>query len=155
MKKAGILLFIFIIKFAYGDVYNKLEKIEMKFEQKQESFFKNIADMDIYKDLLFIVDNKDYRVLKFKINKDRFAYQTSIGRLGQGPGDLELPIRLSIWNDILAIHDQQGISFFDIAGNFRTKFRLFSGGISFLFLNERIYHVAANPTQSDLLTPAY
>jgi hypothetical protein len=123
----------------------------MALEEKEGAFFKNAADIEVYRDQFLIVDNIDNRILKFSINNDKLEFQRSIGRPGQGPGDLELPIGLSLWNGTLAVQDQQGISFFDLEGNYKTRFRVFSGIISFLFNDNKVYYAAINPSKFDLI----
>lgn len=145
-----ILLPMIQFSFAFGDQI-KLERKELIIDEKDEGFFKTIADIEAYKDYLFIVDNAYHRVLEFKIKNNKLEFQRFIGRKGQGPGDLELPLRISIWNDTLAVQDQLGISFFDIDGAFKRKFRLFSGGISFSFIKNNIYYATTNPTKSNFI----
>jgi len=124
----------------------------MTLEEKEGAFFKNAADIDVYDRYFLVVDNIDNRILKFlMINNNRLDFQRSIGRPGQGPGDLELPIRISTWNEILAVQDQRGISFFDLDGNFKSRFRIFAGSISFVFSDNKIYYAAINPTKLDLI----
>ncbi|MGQ9673339.1 MAG: hypothetical protein ACUVV5_09435 [Candidatus Aminicenantales bacterium] len=137
--------------YLFGEIIDRLQRIELRFGEAKEEFFKNAADMEIYRDYLLIVDNVDHRIVEFAIKNNKLEFQRSIGRHGQGPGDLELPIRISTWSDILAVQDQQGISFFDLEGNYKTKFRIFSGSISFLFTNGTVFHAAINPTKSDLI----
>jgi len=146
-----LLFFLGLPNFVLGDITNMLRRTDMAFEEKKEAFFKNAADIELCRGYFLIVDNIDHRILEFLINNDKLEFQRSIGGQGQGPGDLQLPIRISTWNDTLAVQDQQGISFFDLEGNFKTRFRIFAGGISFLFSNNNIYYAAVNPTKFDLI----
>lgn len=129
----------------------KLAKTELIIENIEETYFKSIADLEVYKDFLFIVDNSYDRVLQFLIKNKKLEFIKAYGRSGQGPGDIELPLEISIWNDTLAIKDQLGVSFFNLDGSYLNRFRLFSKRISFLFWNNRIYHAYANPQKTDLI----
>jgi len=134
-----------------GDITKILKRTDMAFEEKKEAFFKNAADIEVCRNYLLIVDNIDHRILEFSINNDGLEFRRSIGRQGQGPGDLQLPIRISTWSDTIAVQDQLGISFFDLEGYFKTRFRIFVGSTSFLFRNNNIYFTAVNPTKLDLI----
>ena len=156
MKKAKFIICLLILLLTVqfnttlGKTY-KLNKTELTIDYNNEGYFKDITDIEVYKDYIFIVDNAINRVLAFKRENDKLLFQKFIAKTGQGPGDLWLPIRISIWNDLLAIQDQFGISFFDINGTFKSKFRLFSLGVSMLFINNTIYFADTNPSQSNLI----
>jgi len=145
-----LLLLLNLANSILGDQIN-LERTDLIIENIEETYFKSIADLEVYEDFLFIVDNDYDRVLQFLIKNKKLEFIRAYGRSGQGPGDIELPIQISIWNDTLAIKDQLGVSFFDLDGSYLNRFRLFSPMISFLFWNNSIYHAYANPQKADLI----
>jgi len=148
-----ILIFLFFLNsasFILSDQV-KLARTELIIENIEETYFRSIADLEVYEDFLFIVDNDYDRVLQFLIKNKKLEFIRAYGRSGQKPGDIELPIQISIWNDTLAIKDQLGVSFFDLDGSYKNRFRLFSPMISFLFWNNSIYHAYANPQKIDLI----
>jgi hypothetical protein len=150
----GVVIAIFLTMnmVVYGrPITKKLAKIDLRIEEKEGALFRNAAEMALYDGHIFIVDNVDHRMLDFLVKNNELRFQRSIGRHGQGPGDLELPIRISIWNGTIAVQDQAGISFFNLAGNFENRFRFFSGGISLLYSNDLIYCATANPARPDLI----
>lgn len=145
-----LLLLLGSTSFISGD-QGDLIRTELIIENKDETYFKSIADLEVYKDFLFILDNDYARVLQFIIDNNKLKFIRSYGRFGQGPGDIERPMEISIWNDILSVKDQLGISFFDLNGSFMKRFRLFSPMLSFLFRDNRIYYATSNPQKNDLI----
>jgi len=145
----GIILILQFF-FAYGGQIELKRKL-IEIDEKDEGFFTAIADWDIYKDYLFLVDNPLHHVLRFKIKENKVEFLGIIGRYGRNPGELELPISAVTWNDTIAIKDEFGISFFDINGKYKKRFRYFSPCISLLFINDNIYTARSNPLQSDLI----
>lgn len=155
MKFAPIfscLLFNMLLPQVRNDVITvPLERKQLVIEETDPAFFKSAAVMELYNNFVFIVDNASDTVLKFGLGVDTLKYLMSIGKSGQGPGDLERPIRISIWQDTLAIEDQMGISLFDINGLFKSKFRIFSGCTALLYTGNKLFCAASNPTKPDLI----
>ena len=145
-----LLLLLGSTSFISGD-QGDLIRTELIIENKDETFFKSIADLEVYKDSLFILDSASSRILQFIIDNNKLKFIRSYGRFGQGPGDIEQPMQISIWNDILSVKDQLGISFFDLNGSFIKRFRLFSPMTSFLFRDNQIYYATSNPLKKDLI----
>lgn len=136
--------------FAYGDQIELKRKL-IEIDEKEDGFFTAIADWDNYKDYLFLVDNSLHHILKFKIKENKIEFLGFIGKAGQRPGDLELPIIVTTRDDTLAIQDNRAISFFDINGTYKIRFRIFLPCISFLFIKDKVYTAASNLMQSNLI----
>ncbi len=102
---------------------------------------------------LFAVSNWDHKILKFQINEGLKLVKT-IGRSGEGPGDLSFPVRISIWDGEIAVRSNRKISFFDLNGNFLRNFRIFHGGINFVYVKDKIYYVFS-PPESEYLIEVY
>ena len=105
-------------------------------------FFRSLPDMAIISDLLFGVENFGHKVLMFSI-RDDIALVKEIGREGQGPGEFRLPFRISAWRDEIVIKDEQGFSFLDTKGSFKSRFVLpsYGSGSFFLYAHGNIYIV--------------
>lgn len=155
MKKSYFVLFLLMLgadNFLFcSESISNLKRITLIVEEKEEAIFKSPTDMQFLQNYLFIVDNAYHRILKFKLQEGKMAFITSIGKHGQGPGDLQLPLRISLENDVIGIQDQSGISLFDLNGKFVAKFRVFSGIIDFLMTNNKIFCVVANPNHPNLI----
>ncbi len=134
----------------YGEQI-RLERQELSIDYKNTGFIRSISDYAMYNGCLFIVDNQSNRILKFKLSENALEFMGFIGKPGQGPGDLERPLIISIWNNIIAVRDQSGISLFSMDGRFINKFRLFSPTLSFAFFDGRIYCAAPNPNAANLI----
>ncbi len=91
---------------------------------------------------LFVVENLEGRVLRFN---EAFQLQATIGKPGEGPGELQYPAQLSVWGDSLVVRDQRGFSFFDIDGNFKSRFRIYSFVNSFVYVRGKIFAVLVAP----------
>lgn len=154
VKKPILPFLVLSILLSWIMIYGKqiqLERRELTIDYRNEAFFSSISDFEVYKHCLFVVDNQSHMVLEFKISDNTLEFIRTIGRPGQGPGDLELPSKISIWNDTIAVREQSGMSFFNMDGSFINKFRLFSPTLSFVFANERIYSVSPNPNETNLI----
>ncbi len=110
-------------------------------KESEKPVFKTATNMLIYKGRIFVVDNFKHRVLVYtkKGNFDRF-----IGRPGQGPGDLNLPVEISIYKDVIAVKDEIGFSFFQLNGKFLRKFRVFTPRVSFVWRKDKIFYANAD-----------
>jgi len=141
---------IFLIHMAsiYGTEI-QLERNKILIDYKDKGYFASVTDLKVYKDFLFVVDFRYNQVLKFKY-KDIVEFLSFIGKKGQGPGDLQNPFSISINDDIVSIIDQGFVSFFDIKGNYISRFRLFSVFIDSLFSNKLFFHLATNPKSNHL-----
>lgn len=91
---------------------------------------------------LFIVENLKDRILKFN---SELKLEMQIGKGGEGPGELQYPALLSVWEDRLAVRDQRGFSFFDLNGDFKSRFRIYSYVNSFVYVEGKIFTVLVAP----------
>ncbi len=124
---------------------------ELQINYKDIGFFKSISDVAGDGDILYLVDNSMGSILRFKITNETMVFDSFFGNIGQGPGELQLPITLSIWNHNVAVRDQVGISIFDRSGRFINRFRIFSHGISICFSHNLVYCTSFNPVKEDIL----
>lgn len=87
-----------------------------------------------------------------KLNlKDDLKLEKIIGKSGEGPGDLNGPVSLSIWQEELVVRDQIGYSIYALEGNFKQRFRAFTSDISFVYLDNTIYTVNPHPEEHFLI----
>jgi len=86
----------------------------------------------------YALENMEGRILCFD---DRFRLERVISRKGQGPGELENPVLISVWGDLIAVKDERGFSFFTGSGEFISRFRTFFEVVSFVFTHDRIYAI--------------
>jgi len=127
-----------------------LNEINFYPKGKEDYFFKAISDLAIVGEYLFAVVNLEHKMLKFSI-KEKFKYIKSIGKQGEGPGDLTYPVKISIWNGVIAVCDTRTVSFFDLDGNFLRSFRIFHGRSNFVYVNRRIYYLNSSPDSKYLI----
>jgi hypothetical protein len=128
-----------------------LKKEPLKVDFKENGFFKTVTDLKIHKGYLFIADFLGDKVLQFSYVQGHAEFMRFVGRKGRGPGDIEKPIAISVYNDIIAVKDQEFISFFDLDGNYISKFRQFTTYISFALFKDKIYFSGANPRSANLI----
>jgi hypothetical protein len=127
-----------------------LKKVDSYPRAPDDYYFRPLVGLSISGNGLFACENFGHKILKFSIENGMKLVQ-EIGKRGQGPGDLNLPSGLSVWQDEIAVMDELGISIFDMAGGFRERFkRLLSPG-SFAFTGDRIYVLDFNPDQKHLI----
>jgi len=147
---SAFLIIAFLIPIHLEAVQNtQLVKNELSIDFNDVGFYKSISGLYCYKDMLFIIDFKGGKVLKFNY-KNQLSFEKIIGNKGLGPGDIQKPISISIDRDIIAIKDQGSVSFFNIDGSYISKFRIFSSYMSMWLLNKRLYNLVSNPKSSHL-----
>ena len=129
----------------------KLRRSEIEIDFKDEGYFKSIPHIELSNDLFFISDNFNHRVLEYKLQGNKLEFLRSIGRQGQGPGDLLRPSEISIKNGILAVQDELGISFFGSDGSFQSKFQLLSKSVAFTYAEGRIYSATYDYKKPELI----
>lgn len=112
-------------------------------------YFRAISDMDIKNNLLYAVCNFDHNVLVFSAERELDLVQ-KIGSQGQGPGEFNLPISISIGKNI-AVKDNYGFSIFNSNGGFFKRFKSFSGERGFVIENGKIYWVNTDSKRSHLI----
>jgi hypothetical protein len=143
--------FFFIAALSIAQPIKILQGREFTLKDENRGFLKSISDIKIYNDEAYIVDNAEHQVAVYEISADEFVFSRFIGRSGQGPGELQLPSRMSIFRDKIAIQDQGGISFFETSGKYISRFRFFSTGLSFVFDANDIYILFVNPTKTEII----
>jgi hypothetical protein len=143
--------FIILVCIIVFGIQLELELKELSVDFDNRGYLKSISDLKIYQDFLFVADNVSHLIAKFKINSSKLEFINFLGKPGQGPGDIELPSEISIWDGVIAIKDQFGISFFKIDGSFVNKFRLFSPTFSFIYENGIIFIANSNPNVPNLI----
>lgn len=129
----------------------RLDRIDVTIDFKEEGYYRTIPFIALNRDLFFITDNSAHRVLEYRFGGNKLEFLRAIGRPGQGPGDLSLPMDISISADTLAVKDQSGISFFGQDGEFKNKFRILSCAETMMFAGEEIFTLTCDPAKSDLI----
>lgn len=113
-------------------------------------YFKPLVDMEIHNNKLYAVENFGHRLIIFDLNGE-IQLDKVVSQSGQGPGDLNLPISLSVDQDEIAVKDSYGFSFFDVEGNFINKFRAYTQKSNFIFRRNNIYWVNFSPDDNHLI----
>jgi hypothetical protein len=90
-------------------------------EEEDAPLFKNIVDIGIVRDSLFLVDHFGNQILHYSLSPN-IHFKKSIGRKGQGPGDLYLPYQIFCCPNKIVVKDNSSFSFFDLNGNYIEKF---------------------------------
>lgn len=147
--------FIFLIVFEYaaqiGAQTVNLDRIEVTIDFKEEGYYRSIPFIALDRDLFFITDNFAHRVLEYRFGGYKLEFLRAIGRPGQGPGDLTLPMNISISADTLAVKDESGISFFGLDGSFKNRFPLLSWAETMMFRGDEIYATSYDSAKADLI----
>jgi hypothetical protein len=84
---------------------------------KNRYVISSIYSMDVDKDSnLYVLD---FRLCTITVFDKKGKYIRTLGGKGQGPGELETPLWLSIWNDKIYVYEQfMGIKIFDLKGKY-------------------------------------
>jgi hypothetical protein len=101
---------------------------------KANEIFRIPRDIKIYKDYIYIVDSGNNRIQIFSLDGE---FKTTIGRKGQGPGDLSHPSSLVIDNEnrlLVADSGNNRVQTLDSSGNYIFSFPTKKGMPSHLFL---------------------
>jgi len=85
---------------------------------------------------IYAADNRQHVIFKFDSDG---KFISKIGRKGQGPGDLEYPAIIRVWNKAIFVADYQFISIFDLQGHFQNKFRKFHNLLSLAVADDKIF----------------
>ena len=142
-----LILLMFLISSAFSQeiIENEdLQRISFYPKNADDYYFMPIIDMEILDEVVYGVENRGHKVIAFKIEFPQIKYNFDIGTHGQGPGDLQWPLSLSIWENEIAIKEEDSISFFDKNGEFSGQFKVFSAQTGFIFCENKIYWV--NPS---------
>ncbi len=122
-----------------------LKKIETyPKDEIKDYYFESLNDVEIYDKRLFAAETFANSIAVFSVKGSTIKYIRSIGRRGQGPGDLVNPSKISIWNREISVIDNKAISFFKLDGTFLRKFRRFGGHKEYVYLEGLIYRKNAN-----------
>ncbi len=149
-KKFSLLIpvLLMMVKPTFSDF--TIKKIEI--DAKGEGFFRNVTDMIVSGDLLYLADFTSNRVFCYQFAGAGLEFKKFIGRQGQGPGDIQKPLALSAHGNRIAIKDQESVSIFSVDGTFLNKFRQFSTFISFSLGPDSVFYVASNPIDRYLVS---
>jgi hypothetical protein len=154
MRKCASILMFFLtalssLPLAGGQV--KLQRSDIEIDFKEDGYYKTIPHIELVNDLFFISDNFNHRILEYRFQGNKLEFLRPVGRAGQVPGDLQLPTNISIWNGVLAVQDQIGISFFNLDGTFKSKFQLLSKSVTFTFAGGKIYSATYDSKKPELI----
>ncbi len=131
-----IALFLFVCSVCEATDMEFLMRIP---KEHQNVFFRTIPFIAVYdQSVLFATDNRDQIVYKIDLMTDDVI---TIGRPGQGPGDLAHPWLTFVGGKNLYVADDVGISIFDITGKFLNRFRIYNRLISAAPYSDGIYAV--------------
>ena len=133
-----LVLILFMVMSLFAEVI-ELKKISFYPKEDSDYYFRPIIDLDIIDDEIYGVVNFEHKILVFKLEDSQIKYIRDISRMGQGPGDLMRPGRLSIWNNEIAVEGEHSFSFFSQEGKYLSRFKISSGRKYFVYLNNKIY----------------
>jgi len=85
---------------------------------------------------IYALDNRQHAILK--LDSDG-KFVSRIGRQGQGPGELQWPAWIQVWNKHIFVADNTSISIFDLEGHFQNRFRKFHSMISMAVCEDRVF----------------
>jgi hypothetical protein len=147
--KFGIFLLIFLFNFSYADV-KELKLLSFYPKDIQDYYFKPIIDLATMGDMIYGIENLRNSVIAFKLEFPKIKYDFLLGKPGQGPGDLQHPFSISIWNDEIAIKESGFFSLFRKNGEYLSKFKIFSDAPTFVYLDNKIYWLNPNLEDNNL-----
>ena len=85
---------------------------------------------------IYALDNRQHVIIKLD-SSGRLV--SRIGRQGQGPGELQWPAWIQVWNKAIFVADNTSISVFNLEGHFQRRFRRFHKLISMAVSNDRVF----------------
>lgn len=150
------ILVTFLAIFCFTHLYSEdilLSKKALKIVSNrtdESPYFKSSIGMKYHEGHLYYVANPYHKILKFKYSGD-LIFKKSIGRKGQGPGDLFLPIGIKTYKGNLVVSDNNKISFFDASGKFIRNFNHFSVGTEFLVQDDKVFLLSPKPQKETLI----
>ena len=99
------------------DVFSLKEELSLGGAEGQDEYmFSQIRSIAVGEDeRIYILDSKEAHIKVF--DKDG-KYLKTIGRLGQGPGELNRPSTISVNQNELMVHETRRLSFFSLNGEF-------------------------------------
>jgi hypothetical protein len=155
-KEIGpVLLFLLLFVLVYHMTFpqqQQLTTIKLYVPENDAPFFKRGHDIEIFDDIILVLENPKHHILTYSINdSDQLIFKGFLAEKGQGPGDVVLPIEMSIWEDKVAIIDSTACSFFSKGtspndkGIFLKKFKVLTGRVSFVYTANKIYFANPDP----------
>jgi hypothetical protein len=147
--KSTVVLLALLLLMIYQQVFPQQRLLTVKkyyLPGEDTPFFKRGNDIEVIDDIIFVLENINHHILTYSINsKDELIFKGFLAEKGQGPGDLVLPMEMSIWDDKVAVIDGTALSFFSKQGKFLNKFRFFDKRVSFVYTANKIYLANSNP----------
>lgn len=108
-------------------------------KERHNVFFRTIPFIAIdNQGVIYASDNRDNIIYKIDVTGDTV---NTIGRAGQGPGDLNHPWLVYVESDDLYVADDVAISIFKITGDYINRFRIYNKLITFTANKESIFTV--------------
>jgi hypothetical protein len=152
-KKHNISCFLlFVCLVSVNSVFSeeKLLIMENYFPKGEERVtFVSVPDLEITEDSIYVVENySGHRILVY--TRDG-KLKRIIGKEGKEPGELTLPIYMSIWNQEIAVMDNAVLSFFKTDGSYIRRFNPFVNDVSFVYIKDKIYIFTAVPDKESLI----
>lgn len=137
----------------YGEIKLDLaEDLRIGKESDENYFMYRIRGMDVDAEgNIYVADMSNHRIQVF----DRTgAYQKTIGRQGQGPGEFEMPtdIRINRWNGIICVKDRvRSIETFNKKGEFIKSIKLSSAVQDFFPVDDNVFYLILRRSSNEEL----
>lgn len=152
-KKQNILFFLLFIclvsvNFLFGEEKWLVRKNCFPKGEEKITFI-SVPDLEITEDSIYIVENySGHRILVY--TRDG-KLKKIMGKEGKEPGELILPIYISIWNKEVAVMDNAVLTFFKTDGSYIRRFNPFVNDVSFVYIKDKIYIFTAVPDKESLI----
>lgn len=144
MKKKCVKLIVFLMVFSqFLNIQGRIKKETLELKElvliDSKYLYKIPSGLRVKGNILYVLDNVRSVLYSYTINHDTLKYNISIGKFGQGPGDLISPFLIFFSDKQIVIQDSNAISFFSYSGAFQSKFRIF-GMIHDMTLNKNMIY---------------
>jgi len=105
-----------------------------------DHYFGSARDLLIDGTSFYLVENREHRIHKLKLDGTKITYVALVADKGEGPGEIWLPSRIVRVPDTgFAVLDNRGISLFDHDGRFSNRFRVFTPNLSMTAIGDEIF----------------